>query len=65
MRTFNTNCPICHNPSIIQVPDHEYMEWQLGAYIQDAMPSLTADEREQLLTGICPDCWADSFGEDE
>jgi hypothetical protein len=32
--------------------------------IQVGMPSLTADEREMLITGTHPDCW-DSLMTDE
>ena len=32
-----------------------------GALIQDAFPTLTTDEREQLLTGIHPECWKAIF----
>ena len=32
-----------------------------GALIQDAFPNLTTDEREQLLTGIHPECWKAIF----
>ena len=39
--------------------------WANGALIQDAMPNLTADEREFIMTGITPSEWVEAFGEDE
>jgi hypothetical protein len=30
--------------------------------IQRAFPYLTADEREVMLSGICPECWERMFG---
>lgn len=39
--------------------------WQNGALIQNAMPELTADEREFLLTGMTPEEWDATFGEEE
>jgi hypothetical protein len=36
-----------------------------GAFIQDAFPHLSADEREFIKTGITPKEWAEAFGEDE
>jgi hypothetical protein len=39
--------------------------WQSGTMIQDAFPTLTAGEREFLMTGIHPDEWAERFGSDE
>jgi hypothetical protein len=38
--------------------------WQHGELIQNAMPNLSADEREFIMTGITPDEWASVFGED-
>ena len=38
--------------------------WQEGELIQNAMPNLSPDEREFIMTGITPDEWASVFGED-
>ena len=38
--------------------------YQDGATIQDAFPELDADQRELVLTGICPKCWNDTMGND-
>jgi len=35
--------------------------WANGALIQNAMPNLTADEREFIMTGITPDEWDAAF----
>ena len=40
-------------------------EWGGGALIQEAMPSLSKEEREFLITGITPTMWAHIFGGDE
>tara|TARA_R100000805_G_C3612429_1_gene113241 strand:- start:419 stop:622 length:204 start_codon:yes stop_codon:yes gene_type:complete len=40
-------------------------EWRGGALIQEAMPSLSKEEREFLITGITPTMWAHIFGGDE
>ena len=37
--------------------------WVDGMLIQDAMPQLTADQREFLMTGITPAEWQAAFGE--
>ena len=39
--------------------------WQNGALIQNAMPHLTASEREFLMTGITDSEWDDAFGDEE
>ena len=40
------------------------IQWERGVLIQDAMPHLSPDEREFLMTGITPDEWAE-MGEEE
>ncbi len=37
--------------------------WQAGEYIQVAMPQLSPDEREFLLTGATPEEWDAAFGD--
>ena len=38
-------------------------DWQAGELIQNAMPNLDADSREQLISGTCPKCWDEMFGD--
>lgn len=58
-------CPFCGNLNVVTVNEDDYWNWQNGTLIQDAFPYLTADEREIIKTGICPDCWDKMFSEDE
>jgi len=55
-------CPFCGEYHEVEVPFDGYMEWQNGVLIQDALPMLSANEREILISGICPDCWEKMFG---
>jgi hypothetical protein len=43
----------------------EHMKWIEGTVIQHAMPRLTADEREYVMTGILPDEWDKMMGEED
>ena len=52
-----TTCPWCHNDTYIQVDAEEYCRWMNGTPIQQAMPDLDENEREMLISGICPECW--------
>jgi hypothetical protein len=56
-------CQWC--PVQIECPvNMEHIEaWRQGAMIQDAMPELSADLREMFISGTCPKCWDDMFGE--
>ena len=60
----HTNCPLCGTYSEVHINMHDYMAWRNGAPIQDAMPYLSAGDRELLKTGICTPCWDRSFGGD-
>lgn len=53
-------CPQCKKEQIVANVDAEnYYRWKFKGdiNIQDALPDKTNDEREILMTGICPDCW--------
>ena len=62
-----TSCPFCGHAHEVEVNEADYWDWQDGVLAQDAFPYLSADEREMLISGICPKCWDEMFGggEDE
>ena len=39
--------------------------WKKGALIQEAFPTLSADVREFIMSGITPQEWDDMFGPEE
>lgn len=67
--TIVTTCPFCGRINEVAVNEADYWDWQDGALVQDAFPYLSADEREMLISGICPTCWEKdlrgTFWEDE
>ena len=65
MMLVKTTCPFCHCDTYLQVDAEEYARWQAGELIQVAMPDLDADEREMLISGICPICWNDMFSDED
>lgn len=60
--TIITECPFCHRANEVEVNEMDYWDWQDGELVQRAFPYLSADEREMLISGICPDCWDRMFG---
>lgn len=60
-----TVCPICGQAHEVEVNEIDYLDWQDGELAQVTFPYLSADEREMLITGICPTCWDEMFGGDE
>jgi hypothetical protein len=49
------------NTMVITMEPSDYQAWQNGELIQNALPYLTADEREFLKTGIYANEWDDLF----
>ena len=48
----------------IPVAQEQINSWKDGMLIQDAMPNLSADHREFLMTGSTPEEWDKMFGEE-
>lgn len=46
----------------LDVSEAEIDAWENGALIQDALPQLSAADREWLLTGITAEEWEKAFG---
>lgn len=64
--TVVTVCPMCGHANEVAVNEEDYFAWSFdGVLAQDAFPYLSADEREMLISGICPKCWNKLFGEEE
>jgi hypothetical protein len=51
------------NKREINVTLEQLDAWTKGALIQNAMPNLSAEDREFIKTGITPEEWAEVFGE--
>lgn len=50
----------------IPVTQEQLDYWEVsGKRIQNALPDLSADDREFLMTGITPEEWEEAFGEDD
>ena len=56
-------CPLCGANHAVEVNLAQFKAWQNGKPIQNAMPYLTFTEREQLISGLCPNCQAKIFGD--
>lgn len=50
------------NTMDIPVTQDQIDAWENGELIQRAMPNLTPDQREFLMTGITPQEWEETFG---
>ena len=66
MITITRRSPLSGRTSTMKIDttDAALAAWQGGMLIQDAMPNLSAAEREFIMTGITPYEWDNMF-EDE
>ena len=51
-------CPMCHAKGAVVVNEAGYQAWtEKGVLMQDALPELSVDERELLISGTHAHCW--------
>ena len=50
------------NTMDLPITQDQLTSWAAGVLIQDAMPNLTPDQREFLMTGCTPGDWNVLFG---
>jgi hypothetical protein len=63
---FTGPCVVTKKIITVKVPAQGLFAYRQGAYIQDAFPTLSKDDREFLMSGISPEGWKQTFGgEDE
>ena len=61
--TVYKTCIFCGKCVEISVPREGYEQWEAGALIQNAMPELTSDEREILISSVCGPCFDNTVGD--
>ena len=60
--TFTGPCQVTGTPYSVAIPGHELWDLNQGKSIQVALKSLTAEQREFVMTGISPLGWSIRFG---
>jgi hypothetical protein len=58
-------CPVCYKTGAITVDEKELLSYLRGNYVQDAFKSLSVPLREQVITGLHPECWEELFGQEK
>lgn len=57
-------CPLCGLRQGISVPADEWEAYCNGELAQNALVSLSVEDRETIISGLCPTCQEDVFGEE-
>lgn len=61
---FTGKCVITGAECSVFVPGAELYAYRQGALIQNAMPSVSVDDREFLMSGMSPAGWKATFGDE-
>ena len=62
---FTGPCVVTKKLPSVTVPAAGLYRYHQGAYIQDAFPNLSADDREFLMSGISPGGWKRTYGDED
>ena len=62
---FTGPCIVTGKPYSVTIPAEELFAYNKGAFIQDAMKSVSVDDREFLMSGITPEGWERQFGDED
>lgn len=54
-------CGICKGTKTLTLPKDGYESWTNGTFVQLALPGLSADDRELLISGTCGPCFDGLF----
>ena len=60
-----TTCPFCEGADSFLLPKQKVNAWRDGALIQDVFPDMSADRREQLISGAHGTCFESAFAYEE
>lgn len=61
------NCKSCGNKVVLHATEEQEKFWQTvkndrdRPHVQHIFPQMPPEEREMLISGICPDCWNKLF----
>ena len=60
--TLSGPCYVTGKEYTVKVQYPDLQKYFAGAYMQDAFPYLSADDREFLISGTSPEGWEQMFG---
>lgn len=59
-------CKKCDKTRIVDITFDQFKKIQFeGKLVQEVIPHVEPALREMFISGICPDCWKEIFGESD
>lgn len=65
MITITKPCVKTGEEHSVTVPEDGFLRWKAGELIQNAMPNVSVEDREFLVSGFSPKGWDMVFGGEE
>jgi len=63
--TYTGPCVVTGKLVSVKVPAEGLFAYRQGAYIQEAFPNLSKEDREFLISGMSKEGWDKAFGDDD
>lgn len=63
--TVQRQCTVSKKLYSVSISVYQWADWKSGKLIQDAMPDLSDDQREFLITNTTPEEWNEMWGGEE
>lgn len=61
----NTTCPECGKQHYLGMTVDDFRDYAVDCLVDKVFPDESADVRELLITGTCPECWDKLFPKEE
>lgn len=59
-------CLFCGAECVFALDPERFTSWtRVGTHASSVWPEQSADWREQLISGSCPECFDDAFGDED
>lgn len=62
---YEFRCPFCGKVTYLELEDAQVEAYCAGALAQEAFPTLSADDREVIISHMCYDCQHEAFDIEE
>ena len=58
-------CPLCGESCKLEITGQQLWAYNNNAHVQEVMPEVAPEIREQFISGTCSTCWDKIFPEED
>jgi hypothetical protein len=63
--TVTKTCLFCGKVHRFELDAERVAQWRAGAFVQRCFPEMKPEDRETLISGSCPPCFAAAFPDED